>query len=54
MIRVISLMISCYPAKFGNHRPCGQGDVNLSNCHVISSDDVVRGSCNTTGEFPSS
>ena len=44
-------MISDYPVKFDDHRPCGRGDINPSNCHVISREDVVRGSCDITGEF---
>ena len=44
---------SDYPAKFGDHRSCGRGNIKLSICHVIPIDQVVRRLCDIMGEFPS-
>ena len=32
----ISFIISDYPAKFGDHRPCGTGETRDSFCHVTT------------------
>ena len=50
----LSLLISDYPAMFGDHRPFGRGNIELSICHLTSSDQVDRGSRGIMGEFPSS
>ena len=50
----VSLVISDYPAKFGDHIPFGRRDIKLSICHVTSCDHVVRGSCDIMGELSSS
>ena len=42
--RRVSLIISDYPTKYGDHRACGRGDIKLSVYHVISLDHVIRGS----------
>ena len=47
----VSLIISDYPAKFGDYRPFGRGDIIFSICHVISRDRVVWGSCKILCEF---
>ena len=50
----VSLVISDYPAEFGDHRPFGRGDIKLSIFHITSRDHVVRGSYDIMGEFSSS
>ena len=32
---------SRFPATFSGHKSCETGDINFSNCHVISSGHVV-------------
>ena len=53
---VISLITSHYPAKFGDHRPCGRWDILFLVCHVTTRDLVVReiimASHGMMGEFP--
>ena len=48
------LVISYYPLKFGGYRLCGIGDIKRLICHVTSRDNVIRGSCDIIGVFPSS
>ena len=38
-------MINDYPAKFGDPRPFGRGDIKLSICHVTLRDHVLSGLC---------
>ena len=45
----VFFVISVYPAKFGDHRPFGRGDVKVSICQVTSRDHVVRGSDDIMG-----
>ena len=50
----VSLIISDYLTKFGDHSLCGRGDIKLSNCPVTSLAHVVRRSCEIMGKFASS
>ena len=33
-------------AKFFSHRQCGDRDIMVLDCHVISQDHIIEGSCN--------
>ena len=51
---VSSFIISLHPVKFGGHRLCAREGILFFVYHVTSRDFVVRESCDTRGEFPSS
>ena len=50
----VSLILSQHSVHFSGEGPCGIGDIKLLICHVISCDHVMRGSCESMCEFPSS
>ena len=50
----VSLILSQHSVHFSGQGPCGIGDIKLLICHVISCDHVMRGSCESMCEFPSS
>ena len=43
----VSLIISHYPDKFGDHKSCRKGDILFLICHASSRDHVVRWSSGT-------
>ena len=46
------LIISQHSVKFSGNRVYGIRDIKLLNCHLISSDYVVRGSWEIVGGHP--
>ena len=50
----VSLILSQHSVHFSGEGPCGIGYIKLLICHVISCDHVMRGSCESMCEFPSS
>ena len=46
-------MVKQHPVKFGGHRACGDGDVMILVCHMISEDHVIKGSCDFVAWSPS-
>ena len=42
--------MSYHPAKFGGHKHSGSRYIMVLVCHVISEDQVIKGSCNFMGE----
>ena len=45
--------MSCQPAKFDGNRHCGDGDVMILVCQVISQDYVIKGLFDVIGVIPS-
>ena len=45
----IPLKICHHPAKFDGHRTCGSGDIVVLVYHMISQDQVIKGSCDFMG-----
>ena len=44
--------VNYHPAKFRGHRHCGSGDIIFLICHVISQDQIVKGSCDFKKQEP--
>ena len=42
-----------HPTKFGGHRYYGSGDIKGLFCHMISQDNLIKGSCDIIGRSPS-
>ena len=47
------LKINHHPTMFGGHRHCGNGDIMLLVCRVISQDSMIKRSCDFMGRIPS-
>ena len=47
------IKVSCQPAKFDGNRHCGDGDVMILVCHVISQDYVIKELFDVIGVIPS-
>ena len=47
------LKVSHHPSKFGGRRHCGSEDIMVLVCHMISQDDLIKGSYNFLGRSPS-
>ena len=42
----------CHPAKFNDHRHCGNGEVMILVCHAILEGHGVKGPCDFIGGSP--
>ena len=42
----VTIKVCHQPAKLSSHRHCGIGDIMFLGCHVMSQDQVFKGSCN--------